>query len=252
MPKIRNINFGAAILDMDGVLTKTATVHAEAWKQMFDPFLKEMGGEDFQPLDIEKDYNEYIDGKPRRDGIRSFVNSRNIDIPEGNPDDPAKKNTVEGLAKRKNNIFLKLIEKDGVDVYQDSLEILELWKNKNLKLAVISSSRNCEHIIEKAGLTSFFSVRVDGVVSEKENLKGKPEADIFLKAAEKLNVSPGEAIVIEDAISGVKAGKKGNFALVIGVDRNGKEELLKKAGADIVVKNMTELKDLANEQKENS
>ncbi|PKD20517.1 hypothetical protein APR40_09200 [Salegentibacter salarius] len=231
---------------MDGVLTKTATLHAQAWKKMFDKFLKEKQGDNFQPLDIEEYYNEYIDGKPRRDGIRSFLNSRNIDLPEGEPDDSAHQDTVEGLAKRKNKLFHQIIEKEGIEVYQDSLKMLKKWKSQNLKLAVISSSKNCKLIIDKAGLTSYFSVRVDGITSEEENLKGKPEPDIFLKAAEKLNVDPNNAIVVEDAISGVKAGKKGGFAMVIGIERNGKQEKLKKAGADLVVSDMTELKDLAN------
>lgn len=248
MAKPQNFKFNAVVLDMDGVITKTANIHAGAWKQMFDDFLKEQKGEKFQPLDIERDYNEYIDGKPRKDGIRSFLKSRKIDLPEGGPTDKAEKNTVHGLAKRKNKIFLERLEKDGVEVFEDTIEMLNFWKNKGKKLAVISSSRNCEHIIEKAGLTAIFEIRVDGVVSEEENLKGKPAPDIFLTATEKLGTSKELTIVIEDAISGVKAGKKGNFALVIGVDRNGKSESLKKAGADIVVKKLTELKKLENEK----
>ncbi|HKL36726.1 MAG TPA: beta-phosphoglucomutase family hydrolase [Salegentibacter sp.] len=246
MPKARNINFSAVILDIDGVLTKTATHHARTWKKMFAKFLKEKQGDNFQPLDIEEDYNEYIDGKPRRDGIRSFLNSKKIDLPEGEPGDAPEKDRLEDLAKRKNNLFLQINEKEGVDVYHDSLKILKKWKGQNIKLAVLSSSRNCKLIINKAGLTSFFSVRVDGITSEKENLKGKPNPDILLKAAENLKVNPGNTIVAEDAISGVKAGKRGEFALVIGVDRGGKKEKLEKAGADLIITDMTKLKDLAN------
>ena len=246
MPKARNINFSAVISDMDGVLTKTATHHARTWKKMFDKFLKEKQGDNFQPLDIEQDYNEYIDEKPRRDGIRSFLNSRKIDLPEGEPGDAPERDSLEDLAKRKNNLFLQIIEKEGVDVYHDSLKILKKWKSQNIKLAVISSSRNCKLTIDKAGLTSFFSVRVDGITSEKENLKGKPNPDILLKAAENLKVNPGNTIVAKEAISGVKAGKRGEFALVIGVDRGGKKEKLEKAGADLIITDMTKLKDLAN------
>ncbi len=242
MSEIKNINFKAVVLDMDGVITKTAIVHAKAWKKMFDEFLKETQGDDFQPLDINKDYNEYIDGIPRFDGIRRFLKSRNIEIPEGTAEDDAGKNTIHGLGKRKNNIFLKVIEKDGVEVYPDASDMIEKWKKENKKLAVISSSRNCKLIMEKAGMEKKIDVRVDGVTLQEENLKGKPEPDIFLKAAEYLNVNIDETIVIEDAILGVQAGKKGKFALVVGVARNGKRNSLKEAGADIVVKELTELK----------
>lgn len=246
MEETQNLKFNAVVLDMDGVITKTAEVHAKAWKQMFDEFLKEKEGGNFKELDIKSDYNKYIDGKPRKDGIRSFLKSRKIELPEGNPDDGPEKNTINGLAKRKNMIFLNAVKKDGVGVYEDTVEMLKIWEKEKKKLAVISSSRNCEYIIERAGLTPMFSVRVDGVVSEDENIKGKPAPDIFLKAIEKLGAEKEYTIVIEDAISGVQAGKNGNFATVIGVDRNGKAESLKKAGADIVVKKLTELKNLAN------
>lgn len=246
MEESQNLKFNAVVLDMDGVITKTATIHAKAWKQMFDEFLKEKQGENFRPLDITKDYHEFIDGKPRKDGIRSFLQSRKIELPEGDPDDEPQKNTVNGLAKRKNKIFLDTIKKDGVEVFEDTAEMLEIWKKEGKKLAVISSSRNCEYIIESAGLTTMFKIRVDGIVSEEESLKGKPAPDIFLNATEKLGAKKESTIVIEDAISGVQAGKKGQFALVVGVDRNEKSESLKKAGADIVVKKLTELKNIAN------
>lgn len=244
--KYQDVQFDTVVLDMDGVITKTATVHARAWKEMFDAFLKKKQGEDFKPLDIEKDYNEYIDGKPRKDGIRSFLASREISLPEGDANDDPDKETIHGLAKRKNKIFLDEVKNNGVAVYEDTVEMLKIWKSKNKKLAVISSSRNCAEIIERAGLTAMFEVRVDGVTSEENNLKGKPAPDIFLKATEKLGAQKELTIVIEDALSGVQAGKKGKFALVVGVNRNGKSQMLKKAGADIVVKKLTELKNILN------
>ncbi len=243
MLHIHNKELDTVILDMDGVITQTAIVHARAWKKMFDAFLEEYSGKDFEPLDIEHDYNEFIDGKSRLDGIRSFLSSRNIELPEGDPGDDPSANTVQGIGKRKNEIFLEVIEKDGVDVYEDTVEMLETWKKEELKLAVISSSRNCRYIIEKAGLTPMFEVIVDGIKLEKENLSGKPKPDIFIKAAEELGSEIMRSMVIEDAISGVQAGRKGNFGLVVGVDRNNKTDSLKKAGADIVVKKLTELKE---------
>lgn len=240
--KLEDVQFEAVVLDMDGVITKTASIHARAWKQLFDEYLKEKQGEDFKPLDISRDYNEFIDGKPRKDGIVSFLKSRNIDLPEGNPEDEPEKATIHGLAKRKNKIFLSLLEKEGVEVFEDTLEMLEFWKKKGKKLAVISSSRNCENIIETAGLTAIFQERVDGKISEKEHLQGKPAPDIFINAAKKLGTDKKLTIIIEDAISGIEAGKKGDFGLVVGVDRNGKADALLKAGADIVVKKLTELK----------
>lgn len=244
MSKLKNLNFEAVILDMDGVITKTARVHAKAWKKMFDEFLEKKEGENFRPLDIENDYNKYIDGIPRLDGIRGFLKSRNIEIPEGNPDDDPEKNTVHGLGKRKNKIFRGVIEKDGVEVYDDAVEMIDEWKKENIKLAVISSSKNCKYIMEKTGLEDRFEVRVDGNTLEEENLKGKPEPDMFIKAAEYLNVNIEDTMIIEDAIQGVQAGKKGKFACVVGVARNGKEDSLKEAGADIVVKKLTELSNM--------
>ncbi|WP_236587708.1 trehalose-phosphatase [Marivirga aurantiaca] len=240
-------NFKAAIIDMDGVITQTARLHAKAWKEMFDDFLSKKEGDDFQPLRIEKDYKQYIDGIPRFDGVRAFLKSRNIQIPEGSPEDGPEKDTVYGLGMRKNKIFLELLKVEGVEVYEDTLEVIKKWKLENMKLAVISSSRNCKHIIESSGLSDFFDVRVDGEISQEENLNGKPEPDIFLKASDLLGIDASQAIVLEDAISGVKAGKKGNFALVVGVARSGEENELKKAGADIVVKNLKELEEAMTE-----
>ncbi len=241
MSKLKNLNFKAVILDMDGVITKTAKVHAKAWKKMFDEFLEKREGQNFRPLDLKIDYKRYIDGIPRLDGIRGFLKSRNIDIPEGNPDDDHEKNTVNGLGKRKNKIFRDVIEKNGVQVYEDTVEMIKKWEKENIKLAVISSSKNCKYIMEKSGLEDMFEVRVDGNTLKEENIRGKPEPDMFIKAAEYLNVKIEETIIIEDAIQGVQAGKKGKFACVVGVARNGEEKSLKEAGADIVVKKLTEL-----------
>ncbi len=234
-------SFKAAIIDMDGVITQTAHLHARAWKKMFDEFLKKKQGENFQPLNIKEDYERYIDGMLRFDGVRNFLRSRHINLPEGNPDDRPDQDTIYGLGIRKNEMFLTLLEKEGVHVYQDTLEMLKKWKKEGVKLAVISSSRNCRYIIKTAGLEKYFDVRVDGEISEKENLNSKPDPDIFLKASDLLETEVSQTIVIEDAISGVQAGKKGKFALVVGVARNGQEKALKEAGADVVVKDLTEL-----------
>ena len=234
--------FKAAVLDMDGVITQTAKLHAKAWKQMFDAFLEERKGKDYTPLSIEEDYTTYIDGKDRFDGVRSFLQSRNLELPEGSPEDKPSEETVYGLGMRKNEIFLKLLEEEGVEVYKDAVKTVKEWREQQLKLAVISSSRNCKHILQTAGLLDLFDARVDGQISEEKELKGKPEPDIFLEATEMLKVEPGQTIVIEDSIAGVEAGKKGKFKLVVGVARRGEEKALKKHGADIAVNKLTEIR----------
>ncbi|WP_439487971.1 HAD family hydrolase [Algoriphagus sp.] len=235
-------NYKAIILDMDGVVTQTAMLHAEAWKQMFDGFLREREGNDFQPLVIKTDYKRHIDGIPRFDGVRNFLASRQIELPEGHYEDGADKESVYGLGNRKNVIFRELVETKGAHVYDDALQMLEKWKKAELKLAIISSSRNCRYIIEAAGLTEMFDARVDGETMGEEGLSGKPEPDIFLKACELLEVEPQEAMILEDSIAGVSAGKKGGFAQVVGVARHGDESELEEAGADRIVKKLTELK----------
>lgn len=241
MPENRNFTFKAAILDMDGVITQTAALHARVWKELFDAFLKKRTGRDFQPLDIEWDYKTYIDGKPRYDGIRSFLRSRNLKVPEGQIDDLASLDTIYGLGRKKNELFLELLEKEGVQVYQDTVEMVKKWRQQKIRLAVISSSRNCEHIMKAAGLTELFDVRIDGIMLDWENLRGKPEPDIFLKACELLGSEVDQSLVVEDAISGVQAGRKGRFGLVVGVARDGEKSSLEEAGADIVVQELTEL-----------
>ncbi len=227
---------------MDGVITQTVRIHANAWKQTFDSFLEKTQGKDYNPLSIEKDYVTYIDGKPRYKGVRSFLKSRNIELPEGKPQDEPSAETIYGLGKRKNEIFLKLLREEGVSVYKDTVKVVKEWREQKMKIGVVSSSRNCRHILETAGLLELFDARVDGEVSEEKQLKGKPEPDIFLEAAKMLGVAPQEAVVIEDAIAGVQAGKKGKFKLVIGVARQGEDKALKEHGADFVVNKLTEIK----------
>jgi beta-phosphoglucomutase family hydrolase len=234
----------ACLFDLDGVLTQTATVHAAAWKQMFDEYLRERAartGEDFVPFDPGADYGEYVDGKPRSDGVRSFLASRGIELPEGEPDDPPDAETVHGLGNRKNELLLRLIHEHGVEPYAGSVRYLEAAREAGLHLAVVSSSTNCQDVLVAAGIEGFFEARIDGVVAEREHLRGKPAPDTFLAGARALGVAPGEAAVFEDALAGVAAGRAGRFACVIGVDRVGHAEALREHGANIVVRDLAEL-----------
>ena len=235
----------AVIFDLDGVLTDTAIIHAEAWKQLFDQYLKqraERHNEPFRPFDIDSDYLRFVDGKPRYDGVRSFLESRDISLPEGSPDDTPDKETVRALGNRKNRYFLERLKKEGVRPYESSINFIKKVKSRGLATAVISASRNAQEVLEAAGLQGLFDVKVDGVDSAKLRLKGKPDPAIFLEAARRLNVKPAEAVVIEDALAGVEAGRRGEFRLVIGIDRTGLGAELKKRGADIVVRDLSELK----------
>lgn len=236
-----NYSFKGAIIDMDGVITQTARLHAKAWKEMFDAFLKKRNGDRFQPLELDADYDKYMDGMPRFEGVRNFLRSRNITLPEGGPDDGPDSETVHGLGMRKNALFLKLLDKEGVTVYPDTAEMVRKWKQRGVRLAVISSSRNCKRIMASTGLADLFDARVDGETAKDANIKGKPEPDIFFKACERLGTGVNDTIVLEDSIAGVQAGKKGKFAAVIGVARQGEGEALKQSGADIVVRGLTEL-----------
>jgi trehalose-phosphatase len=238
-------DFKAVILDLDGVITRTATQHARAWKQMFDRFLEQRTrreGEDLSPFDIEEDYLSHVDGKPRFDGVRSFLQSRGIDLPEGAPEDPPTADTVHGLGMRKDAIFLELLDREPVEVYDDAAEQLRRWREEGLATALITSSRNGRRIIGATGLRPMFDVMVDGVDAERLGIAGKPAPDIFLHAAKQLGVSPAEAMVIEDARSGVEAGRAGGFRLVVGVARNGGSGL-QDAGAHRVVSDLRELAD---------
>jgi beta-phosphoglucomutase family hydrolase len=234
----------ALLFDLDGVLTKTAVVHDRAWKQMFDAFLKrraEADGEDFVPFDPGTDYNEYVDGKPRYDGVRSFLQSRGIELPEGHPDDPPEAETVCGLGNRKNTLVLELIEKDGVEPYEGSVAFVKAARAAGLRRAVVSSSANCQEVLEAAGIAELFEERIDGKVADEQHLKGKPAPDTYLAGAAALGVEPAAACVFEDAVSGVEAGAAGHFGHVVGVDRVDHAAALREHGADVVVEDLAEL-----------
>jgi beta-phosphoglucomutase family hydrolase len=236
----------ACLFDLDGVLTKTATVHAAAWKQMFDDFLRKRArgaGEEFVSFDPAADYGEYVDGKPRYDGVRSFLASRGIELPEGDEDDPPDAETVCGLGNRKNEIVLRMIREDGVEPYQGSVRYLGAVRDAGLRIAVVSSSTNCRDVLVAAGIEDFFEARIDGVVAEREHLAGKPAPDTYLAGARALGVEPGEAAVFEDALAGVAAGRAGDFTCVVGVDRVGHAEGLREHGATVVVQDLAELLD---------
>jgi beta-phosphoglucomutase family hydrolase len=231
----------ACLFDMDGVLTDTASVHAEAWKRMFDEYLQERLGPDAESFDIARDYGEYVDGKPREDGVRDFLASRGIELPEGTPDDPPDADTIYGVGKRKNVLVLKLIEERGVDVYEGSVKFVDAARAAGLKTAVVSSSANTKLILDSAGIADRFEARVDGVTLATEQIKGKPAPDSFLRAAELLDTPPSAAAVFEDALAGVAAGHAGGFGVTVGVDRHGQPDALREHGADIVVSDLAEL-----------
>ncbi|MFC1952386.1 trehalose-phosphatase, partial [Chloroflexota bacterium] len=237
-------NITAVIFDTDGVLTDTASIHAQAWKQLFDEYLKEHAerhGAEFQPFDADSDYIRYVDGKPRYDGVKSFLESRGISLPQGNPNDSPGLETVCGLGNRKNRYFLERLKKEGARAYGSSIRFIEKLKARGIRTAAISASRNAEKVLEAAGIRGLFYVKVDGVDSDKLHLEGKPDPAIFLEAAKRLGVKPGETIIVEDALAGVEAGRRGKFRLVIGLDRTGEGKELKKWGADIVVRDLSEL-----------
>jgi beta-phosphoglucomutase family hydrolase len=229
----------ACLFDLDGVLTDTAAIHARAWKEMFDAFLHATD-ESQRPFD-DTDYARYVDGKPRLDGVRSFLEARGIELPEGSPEDPAGAVTVRGLGTRKNDLVLELIRNDGVDAYPGSVRFVEAARDQGLRRAVVSSSTNCREVLIAAGIEHLFEVRVDGIVAEREGLAGKPAPDTFLAAARALDVAPSSAAVFEDALAGVEAGRAGRFGCVVGVDRVDQADALKERGADIVVRDLGEL-----------
>lgn len=233
----------ACLFDLDGVLTKTAVVHAAAWKQMFDEYLKSRAnarGEEFKPF-TDSDYGDFVDGKPRYDGVRSFLASRGIELPDGEPADPPSDETVTGLGNRKNELVLAKIRDDGVEAYPGSVRYLEAAREAGLAIAVVSSSTNCRDVLVAAGIEDFFQARIDGVVAEREGLNGKPAPDTFLAGAKALGVDAAAAAVYEDALAGVEAGRAGDFGVVIGVDRVGHAQALADHGADLVVEDLDEL-----------
>jgi beta-phosphoglucomutase family hydrolase len=233
----------ACLFDMDGVVTRTAAVHDAAWKQMFDDFLRSRAAkpEDFVPFDPVKDYDEYVDGKPRLEGTRSFLKSRSIDLPEGSPSDPPGTPTIWGLSNRKNDLVLEVLERDGVEVYDGSFRYITAARAAGMRTAIVSSSANTTQVLEAGGIADLFDVKIDANVAKERGLKGKPAPDTYLEAARQLNVEPAKAAVYEDALAGVAAGKAGGFGFVVGVDRVGQAAALREHGASTVVTDLGDL-----------
>ena len=238
--------YDAVLLDLDGVITDTANLHAACWKQMFDEYLQKRAtqrDEAFRPFDLATDYLLYVDGKPRFDGVRDFLASRGIELPEGNLEDPPEAATVCGVGNRKDDLVNHAITETGVKPYEGSVRFIHQLRRDGFRIAVVTSSQNCAAVLEAAKLDEFFKVRVDGNVIHEQRIAGKPAPDTFLLAARLLGVTPTRAVVIEDALSGVEAGSKGNFGLVIGIARKGNVEELKHHGANLVVRDLAELID---------
>ncbi len=237
-------NYKGALFDLDGVLTNTARIHALSWKKMFDSFLEDLGHSEnmaYEPLSIEKDYPRYIDGKPRYEGVRSFLNARGITLPEGKETDSPEQETVKSLGNRKNQIFQELLATTNLELYQNNIEKIRQWRKNGIRTAIISSSKNCSAILEKTRLNSLFDARVDGVTAERRGLKGKPNPDIYLEGAAKLGLNPSDCMVFEDAIPGIQAGINGGFGLVVGIATTNDKETLRKNGAHLAVDNLVTL-----------
>ncbi|MFF4040275.1 HAD family hydrolase [Streptomyces sp. NPDC001816] len=234
----------ACLFDLDGVLTQTAKVHAAAWKEMFDNYLRERAtreGTEFVPFDAVDDYDEYVDGRPRADGVRTFLAARGVHLPEGTPDDTPQAETVNGLGKRKNDLVLRRIREDGVEPYEGSVRFVHAAREAGLRCAVVSSSANCRDVLAAAGIEDLFEQRIDGVVAHERRLRGKPAPDTYLEAARVLGTDPDAAAVFEDALAGVEAGRAGRFGVVVGVDRVGQADQLRAHGADIVIRDLADL-----------
>lgn len=232
------------LMDLDGVITRTAAVHAKAWKQLFDTLLQnraQQTGQAMQPFDLKTDYTTYVDGKPRHDGIRSFLASRGIDLPEGCPSDAPGYETIYALGHVKQACFLRLIEDEGVEVYASSVAFIRRLQQCGLQVALVTSSKNSVATLRAAGIDALFDAMVDGNDREQLGLKGKPDPATFLEAAKRLSVPAARAAVVEDSIAGVQAGQAGHFAYVIGVDRARQAEQLKRNGADLVVQDLSEI-----------
>ena len=237
-------HFDAVLFDLDGVLTPTAEVHARCWKRMFDGYLEERArrlGEPFVPFTIESDYAQYVDGKPRFEGVSSFLESRGITLERGDPADAPERETVCGLGNRKNELVNAVLASEPIEPYAGSVRLVHQLRAQGIRTAVVSSSANCRAVLRAAGIEALFDARVDGQVAVQQRLAGKPAPDTFLKAAEMLGASPDRAVVVEDARSGVEAGRSGNFGLVVGVARHGDADALKACGADVVVEDLAEL-----------
>jgi beta-phosphoglucomutase family hydrolase len=237
-------NYDAVLFDLDGVLTDTAGVHADCWKRTFDEYLQRRAdrtGEVFDPFDIEGDYRLYVDGKRRYDGVRAFLESRGIDLPEGSPDDPPDAETICGVGNRKNVLVKRALEEGGIEIYEGSLALVRALRDAGVKTGVVSSSASCATVLRAAGIDDLFDVRVDGKVAAERSLPGKPAPDTFLEAARELGIDVERTVVVEDAISGVQAGRNGSFGLVIGVARHDEPRVLREEGADVVVSDLGEL-----------
>ncbi|MFF9905777.1 beta-phosphoglucomutase family hydrolase [Streptomyces olivaceus] len=230
----------ACLFDLDGVVTRTAVVHAAAWKETFDAFLRERDGAGFRPF-TDSDYDEYVDGRPRADGVRSFLASRGVELPEGGPEDPPDAQTVNGVGNRKNELLLEKIRTDGVDPYEGTLRYIDAVRAAGLATAIVSSSANTRDVLRSIDAEGLFDVRIDGVVARERGLPGKPRPDTFLAAARDLGVDASRAAVFEDALAGMDAGRCGHFGYVVGVDRVGQTDALYAHGADRVVKDLAEL-----------
>jgi len=230
--------YDAALFDLDGVLTPTAEVHMRAWDEMFNAYLTSKGIE--EPY-TDQDYFDHVDGRPRYDGVRAFLTSRGIELPEGDPSDSPDEETVSGLGNRKNDAFNAVLARDGVEAYAGSLRLLDALAERGTKMAVVSSSKNAPAVLEAAGIADRFPVVVSGAVAAELGLAGKPSPETFLHAASELGVGKERAVVLEDATSGVRAGRDGDFGLVVGVDRGAGAEGLTAAGADVVVRDLEEL-----------
>lgn len=236
--------YSAVLFDMDGVLTMTMKIHAACWKRMFDDYLRQRShrhGEEHHPFEIATDYKAYVDGKLRYDGVQAFLASRGIELPYGHPDDDPSLETICGLGNRKDRMVNELIREEGVELLDGALDLVRRVREAGIKTAVVSASKNCPLILDAAGINELFDCVVDGHVATQRSLAGKPAPDTFLAAARELGVSPSQAVVIEDAISGVAAGRAGGFALVIGIDHHGDKTALQENGADVVVESLREL-----------
>ncbi len=242
----RLAGFRAVLFDLDGVLTDTASVHSDCWKRTFDEYLRERAnrtGQPFVEFDIDRDYHRYVDGKPRYDGVRSFLASRSIELPDGDPGEPPGSDSICALGNRKNALVNEVLERDGVEPYPGSLRLLDELEAAGVHMAIVSSSKNAPKVLAAAGIADQFETVVDGTVAAESGLPGKPAPDTFLDAARRLGIPREEAVVFEDAIPGVEAGRNGRFGLVIGVARAGNEDALSAAGADLVVADLGELAD---------
>jgi beta-phosphoglucomutase family hydrolase len=243
-PPITRAHFDAVLFDLDGVLTSTAGIHASAWKRMFDDYLRkraEARGEAFRPFDVATDYIRYVDGRPRYEGVQKFLESRGIRLPRGTPASPPEEESVCGLGNVKDQMVQQAIAAGKVQSFPSSVEFARLVRDRGLRTAVVTSSRNCTAVLRAAGMTGLFEAQVDGNTIEEQGLRGKPAPDSFLRAAELLGVEPKRAVVVEDAIAGVEAGKAGGFGLVIGIDRHGDGDALRRHGADVVVTDLAAL-----------